>query len=796
VFHQFLLSLYQRWHIRSLSAKLLLPIVGLMLVSLLGSALTFVGGTALTQSQLLEQQTDVEAQRVVQALETRVENVVTAPKLLAHDPNITLAVQSDGEDDLRLLNARSVLVRDRFGLDLIQIYNRQGQARTNLMLSSLYHESLLLDQVKEDGLVVREVDDRLLLLSRIAMPNGEGTVIAGIDLESELHRIASQYRLPSELGLSFEGVHIGTRDELPFDASEEPALSANRGSSSKGRNQDQYSRRFLVTLGETPVELLLVRPTTEVVRITTAGLVVMIGSTFFTTALLIALSVIVARSIARPIQRLSAAAESVAKGDMRQQVDITNLPNPIGIGTEDEIDLLATTFNGMVAELGDLYENLEAKVKARTHELTTAARVAEAVSSSLNLDEVLRESARLIQERLGFYHVGIFLVQPETDVLVLHEVLCEAGQLLKPRDFQLPLASQSPVGVAATRGKPHIVQDVMAERTYLEMPMLLDTNSEAAIPLLIGNRVIGVLDVQSRQRNVFTLDVIQLLSTLADQIAMGVHNAQLYAHQRRMTEHLTEVDELKTQFLAVMSHELRTPLNSIIGFSKVLLNGLDGPLTENQAQDIAAIHKSGQHLLSLVQDILDITSINAGRVELTFGEVDLGELVPNMLEAVSVLVEEKPVSLRADVAPELPTIYADERRVRQILLNLLSNAAKFTDAGQITVRASVVEALNPRAERVEPFVQVSVSDTGVGIPQNKIADIFKEFTQVDSSDSRRFEGMGLGLPITKRLIELHGGRIWVSTTVNQGSTFMFTLPVHQPEPEQALLLEAKEVSYA
>ena len=775
MFHQRLLSLYQHWNIRSLSAKLLLPIVGLMLVSLLGSALTFVRGAALTQSRFLEQQTDAEAKRVTQALKTREENVFTAPNLLAYDPNIILAVQSDTEDALSVLNARSVLVRDRFGLDLIQIYNRRGEARTNLMLSSLYRESLLLDRVKESEPVVRVVDDHVLLLSRVAMPNGVGAVIAGIDLETELHRIASKYRLPSELGLSFEGVHIGA---------------------SEGQSQDQYSRRFSVILGETPVELLLVRSTTEVARITTAGLAVMIGSTSLTTVLLIALSVIVARSIARPIQRLSAAAESVARGDMSQQVDIENLTNPLCIGTEDEIDLLAMTFNGMVAELGDLYENLEAKVKARTHELTTAAQVASAVSSSLNLDEVLHEAARLVQERLGFYHVGIFLVQLETGVLVLHEVLCEAGQLLKPRDFQLPLASQSPVGVAATRAKPHVVQDVMVERAYLEMPMLLDTNSEAAVPLLIGNRVIGVLDVQSRQRNVFTLDVIQLLITLADQIAMGVHNAQLYAQQRRMTEHLTEVDQLKTQFLAVMSHELRTPLNSIIGFSKVLLKGLDGPLTENQAQDIAAIHRSGQHLLSLVQDILDITSINAGRVDLTFEEVDLGKLVPSMLEAVSVLVEDKPVSLHADVAPDLPTIYADERRVRQILLNLLSNAAKFTDSGQITVRASVIEALDSRAERVEPFVQVSVSDTGVGIPQNKIADIFKEFTQVDSSGSRRFEGMGLGLPITKRLIEIHGGRIWVSTTVNQGSTFAFTLPVTQPEPEQAPYIEMKEVSYA
>jgi signal transduction histidine kinase len=268
-----------------------------------------------------------------------------------------------------------------------------------------------------------------------------------------------------------------------------------------------------------------------------------------------------------------------------------------------------------------------------------------------------------------------------------------------------------------------------------------------------------------------------------------------------MVEQLAEADRLKTQFLAIISHELRTPLNSIIGFSKILLKGTDGPLTAAQTEDLGIIHDAGQHLLSLIQDILDVSQINAGKMYLNFETIDLGELAQSMLDAVAAMVQDKSISLVVDIDPALPLIRADKRRLRQIMLNLLSNAAKFTEVGQISVQARQIRALNPDTGQMEPFVEVSVSDTGIGIPKERQGDIFKEFAQVDGSTTRRYEGIGLGLPITKRLVELHGGRIWVKSVVNQGSTFSFMLPLNQsrvadlqaPESVEAV---KQEVGYA
>jgi signal transduction histidine kinase len=779
--YRFLEAFYRHWQLRSLNAKLLLPMVGLMVVSLICSTLAFVGGTALTQDQILRQQIATETRRVTEALNERADTVATAANLLANDPAVVSAIPVDDDDALSTLNGRAVVVRDRFHLDLIQIYDHDGTARTNLVLSSLYRESSLLDEVQEGAPEVRVVEDHVLLLSRESMAEGAGTVIAGVDLESELNRILSEYRLPSDLGLVVSGTHIGTHDELHFDAS-------------NGWHGGRYYRHVPLSLGITTADLLLVRPAMDVLQVATTGLLVMIGSMLVTTLFLIALSVIVMRSITRPIQQLANAAESVAAGDLDQQLDVTRLAPPFGIGNEDEIGLLAQTFNDMVADLRSLYSNLEGRVEARTHELATAGEIARAISSSLDLDVVLQRSVDLIRTQLGFYQVGIFLIEPESNVAVLREMTGEIGEALKAQEFHLAVGTKSLVGLAAATHCPRFAQDVHSEPVYLHNPLLPVTRSEATLPLLIGQTVIGVLDVQSDRRDAFPRDMQQLLMALADQIATGVHNARLYAQQREAAEHLAEVDRLKSQFLASMSHELRTPLNSIIGFSKLLLKGMDGPVSETQAQDLRIIHESGQHLLALINDILDISKINAGKIDLTFHAVEIEEVMHNIFDIASVLVQDKPLRLRIDVEPGLPTLYADERRVRQMLLNLISNAIKFTEEGEIIARARLVEGLNTHTKRIEPCVEISIQDTGPGIPEEKRVDIFKEFTQVDNSESRRFGGAGLGLPITKKLVEYHGGRIWVESKLDQGSTFTFILPLNGPE--RIPVLEGESQVYA
>lgn len=242
-------------------------------------------------------------------------------------------------------------------------------------------------------------------------------------------------------------------------------------------------------------------------------------------------------------------------------------------------------------------------------------------------------------------------------------------------------------------------------------------------------------------------------------------NAQL----RQANERIKEADRLKSEFLANMSHELRTPLNSIMGFAKVILKGIDGPITEAQERDLTTIYSSGSHLLALINDILDLSKIESGRMDLVMEQVNLGEMIHGVISTAKALVKDKPIHLVQEVPPDLPPIIADRTRIRQCLLNLISNAAKFTEKGSITIRAS----------REDGAVLMTVKDTGIGIRPEDQGKIFHEFVQLDSSSTRKEGGTGLGLAITKKCVEMHGGTIWVESAAGQGSAFTLRLPVEQ-----------------
>ncbi len=302
------------------------------------------------------------------------------------------------------------------------------------------------------------------------------------------------------------------------------------------------------------------------------------------------------------------------------------------------------------------------------------------------------------------------------------------------------------------------------------------------LPLLYGGDVDGVVEViHTGALHGLSQGEVELFQSILTAAASALQSARLYALQRQTAERLAEVDRLKSQFLANMSHELRTPLNSIIGFSRVILKGIDGPLTELQQQDLGSINNAGQHLLGLINDILDMARIEAGKMELVLDEMELTDTIKGVLSTMVALVKDKSVRLLEDLAPALPHVNADSMRVRQILLNLLSNAAKFTDRGSITLRARPVEALGPQSGRLEPYVEISVIDTGPGIATDDMAKLFEPFSQVDASATRKMGGTGLGLSICRQLVELHNGRIWAESVVGQGSTFTFTLPVSQPD---------------
>jgi signal transduction histidine kinase len=292
-----------------------------------------------------------------------------------------------------------------------------------------------------------------------------------------------------------------------------------------------------------------------------------------------------------------------------------------------------------------------------------------------------------------------------------------------------------------------------------------------AVPLVREGHLIGGLTVIRKATGAFAPEDIALLQTFATQSALAIQNARLFREIEDKSRQLEVASQHKSEFLANMSHELRTPLNAIIGFSEVLTDRMFGELNEKQEEYLKDIHASGTHLLSLINDILDLSKIEAGRMELELSEFDLPTAIENALMLIRERAGRRSIALHTSIDSRLGQIQADERKVRQVVLNLLSNAIKFTPEG---VRIDV------GAVSKNGFVEVSVSDTGVGIAPEDQEAVFEEFRQVGTTE-KKAEGTGLGLTLCRKFIELHGGRIWVKSEVGVGSTFTFTLPVRRGE---------------
>ncbi|MCZ2126923.1 MAG: response regulator [Anaerolineales bacterium] len=418
----------------------------------------------------------------------------------------------------------------------------------------------------------------------------------------------------------------------------------------------------------------------------------------------------------------------------------------------------------------------EEAIQRRNQYLAVSAEIGKLVTSILDLNTIFARTVNLIAERFNVYHAAIFIVEETGFNAVFKEGTGEAGAEMKASEYAVPLNDKSIVGSVAASGALAVANNVFEDALYAPHPLLPKTKSELAIPLKVGSRVIGVIDIQSENLHTFNEDEVSVLQTLADQVAVAIDNARSFELSQQAVIEMREADRVKSQFLANMSHELRTPLNSIIGFSRVILKGIDGPVTDLMQQDLTAIYNSGQHLLGLINDILDSAKIEAGKMELTFDEVNIEDLTHSVVSTMSGLVKDAPVELVEVVEPNLPPVRADAIRVRQVMINLLSNAAKFTDEGAITINVS-----SYKEEGKKKMVKVSVTDTGAGISQEDQEKLFQAFSQVDASPTRKSGGTGLGLSISKQLINLHGGEIWVESEEGKGSTFNFTLPFYNPE---------------
>jgi signal transduction histidine kinase len=440
----------------------------------------------------------------------------------------------------------------------------------------------------------------------------------------------------------------------------------------------------------------------------------------------------------------------------------------------DEIALLQMFADQAVIAIENvrLFKELETRTGELTQsveKLTALGEVSRAVSSTLDVETVLDTIVSRASQLAGGAGCSIFEYDAAAERFELRAAHNDDTAFVEALRAVPLRKGEGLMGRAAEMREPIQIPDITQPGAY--QSSVRDTlirfgyRALLSVPLLREDQIIGSLSFNRKAPGEFPPEIVDVLKTFATQSALAIQNARLFREIADKSAQLEAASRHKSEFLANMSHELRTPLNAIIGFSEVLTERMFGELNEKQDEYLKDIHASGQHLLSLINDILDLSKIEAGRMELEVTDFDLPSAIDNALILVRERATRRGITLGHSVDERLGTIRGDERKVKQVLLNLLSNALKFTpEGGRIDVSAGVHDEV----------AEIAVADTGVGIAPEDQA-VFEEFRQVGTAD-KKVEGTGLGLALSRKFIELHGGRIWVESEVGKGSTFRFTLP--------------------
>jgi len=445
--------------------------------------------------------------------------------------------------------------------------------------------------------------------------------------------------------------------------------------------------------------------------------------------------------------------------------------------SDKQVALLRTFADQAVIAIENvrLFSELQARtaeLSRSVEELTALGEVSHALSSTLHLETVLATIAARTNQLAAADGCSIYEYDETAEEFRLLRASDDFAPDLVDAVRQRPIPKgEGIMGLAAARRESVQIADLTAGAYQSPVRDLLEAagyRALLAIPLIREDHVLGGLVVSRKAAGEFPDEVVKLLQTFATQSALAIQNARLFREIEDKSGQLEVATRHKSEFLANMSHELRTPLNAVIGFSEVLLERMFGEINEKQEEYLQDILGSGRHLLSLINDILDLSKIEAGRMELEVAVFDLPQAIDNALTLVRERASRRGIALVASVDTRLGELPGDERKIKQVLLNLLSNAIKFTpEAGRVEVRA----------EPVDGHVEISVSDTGIGIAPEDQEAMFEEFRQVGTDYAMKREGTGLGLTLSRKFVELHGGRIWVKSAVGEGSTFTFTLPV-------------------
>jgi signal transduction histidine kinase len=445
--------------------------------------------------------------------------------------------------------------------------------------------------------------------------------------------------------------------------------------------------------------------------------------------------------------------------------------------TPAQIKLLETFADQAVIAIENvrLFKELDERTNELTRsvgELKALGEVSQVVSSTLDLESVLTRIVSHAVQLSGTDGGAIYEYDEPSEEFLLHATDHMEEELINALRANPPRLGDGVVGRAAASREPVVVPNILEERAYApRMRQMLERfgfRASLAVPLLREERIIGGLVVRRKSTGEFRPEVIELLKTFATQSVLAIQNARLFREIEDKSRQIEAANRHKSEFLANMSHELRTPLNAIIGFSEVLGERLFGELNEKQAEYTEDILTSGRHLLSLINEIVDLSKVEAGRMELEMAAFDLPLAVDNARTFVRERATKHGITVDIDVDERLGEFTGDERKIKQILLNMLSNAVKFSpEGGRIGINA----------KQVDGSVEISVSDTGIGIAPEDQPKIFEEFRQVGSDYAHKVEGTGLGLTLAKKFVELHGGKIWVESEAGKGSKFTFTLPL-------------------